>query len=130
MRPLKSLAVAAIVDLLGTTCSAVDDPRAADQLSDPLHETLLSGFAMMFFPHPRLWQFQRALQHKRRRCHLQTIFGVPEVPADTQMREILDGVEPEALRGMCPQLWEKVRRAGWGRGGTTTLPSGHPQGTY
>jgi hypothetical protein len=75
-------------------------------------------------------QFQRALAKKRRRCNLQTIFGVPEIPSDTQMREILDGVEPEALRGVLPQLWEKVRRAGWGGRFTTTLPSGQHQGTY
>jgi hypothetical protein len=85
---------------------------------------------MMFFQHPSLLQFQRAMAHKRRRCNLQTIFGVHEVPSDTQMRESLDGVDPEAIRRVFPQLWEKVRRAGWGRGFTTTLPSGHHQGTY
>lgn len=130
MRPLKSLAVEAIVDLLGTTFSAVDDPRAADQLSYPLHDTLLSGFAMMFFQHPSLLQFQRAMEQKRRRGNLQTIFGVHALPSDTQMREILDGVEPESLRGILPQLGEKVRRAGWGPRFTTTLPSGQHQGTY
>ena len=46
------------------------------------------------------------------------------------MREILDGVKPDALRGVLPQLWEKVRRAGWGGRFTTTLPSGEHQGTY
>jgi hypothetical protein len=46
------------------------------------------------------------------------------------MREILDGVEPETLRGVLPQLWEKVRRAGWGGRFTTTLPSGQHQGPY
>jgi hypothetical protein len=61
---------------------------------------------------------------------LQTIFGVHASPSDTQMREILDGVEPEALRGILPQLWEKVRRAGWSEQFTTSLPSGHHQGTY
>jgi hypothetical protein len=130
MRPLKSLAVAAIVDLLGPTFSAVDDPRAADQLSYPLHDTLLSGFARMFFQHPSLLQFQRARAHKRRRCHLQTTFGVHAVPSDPQMRGILDGGEPEAIRGVFPQLWEKVRRAGRGRGGTPTPPRGPHQGTY
>jgi hypothetical protein len=130
MRPLKSLTVEAIVDLLATTFGAVDDPRATDQLSYPLHDTLMSGFAVMFFQHPSLLQFQRAMQQKRRRCNLQTIFGVSEVPSDTQMREILDGVEPESIRGVFPQLWEKVRRAGWGGRFTTTLPSGQPQGTY
>jgi len=130
MRPLKSLTLEALVDLLATTFSEVEDPRAADQLSYPLHDTLLSGFALMFFQHPSLLPFQRAMQQKRRRCNLETIFGVHEVPSDTQRREILDGVEPESLRGVLPQLWEKVRRAGWGGRFTTTLPSGQHQGTY
>jgi hypothetical protein len=130
MRPLKSLTLEAIVDLLATTFGAMADPRATAQLRYPLHDTLLSGFALMFFQHPSLLQFQRAMAHKRRRCNLQTIFGVEDIPSDTQMREILDGVEPEALRAVFPQLWEKVRRAGWGGRFTTTLPSGAHQGTY
>jgi hypothetical protein len=130
MRPLKSLTLEAIVDLLTTTFGQVADSRAAEQLRYPLHDTLLSGFALMFFPHPSLLQFQRARAKKRRRSNLQTIFGVQEIPSDTQMREILDGVEPETLRGVLPQLWEKVRRAGWGGRFTTTLPSGQHQGTY
>src|SRR5262249_40261741 len=85
---------------------------------------------LRFFPHPSLLQFQRAMEKKRQRGNLQTIFGVCAIPSDTQMREILDGVEPEALRGILPQLWEKVRRAGWSGRFTTSLPSGHHQGTY
>jgi hypothetical protein len=130
MRPLKSLTLEAIVDLLTTTFGAVDDSRATDQLSYSLHDTLMSGFAVMFFQHPSLLQFQRARAKKRQRCNLQTIFGVHEVPSDTQLREILDEVKPTALRGVVPQLWEKVRRAGWGGRFTTTLPSGEHQGTY
>jgi len=98
MRPLKSVTLEAIIDLLATTFGAVDEPRATDRLSSPRHDTVMSGFALMFFQHPSLWQFQRALEHKRRRCNLQTIFGVHEVPSDTQRREILDGVAPESLR--------------------------------
>lgn len=130
MRPLKSVTLEAIVDLLATSFGEVEDLRAAEQLTYPLHDTLMSGFALMFFQHPSLLQFQRAMQQKRWRCNLQTVFGVHEVPSDTQMREILDGVEPEGLRAVLPQLWEKVRRAGWGGRFTTTLPSGQPQGTY
>src|SRR5215510_2899946 len=130
MRPLKSLTLEAIVELLATTFGELEDPRTADQLTYPLHDTLLSGFALMFFQHPSLLQFQRAMQQKRRRCNLETIFGVHAVPSDTQMRESLDGVEPEVLRALLPQLWEKVRRAGWGHRFTTTLPSGQHQGSY
>jgi len=130
MRPLKSLTFEAIVDLLATTFREVEDSRAADQLAYSLHDTLMSGFALLFFQHPSLLRFQRAMKQKRRRCNLETIFGVHEVPSDTQMREILDGVDPEVLRAVLPQWWEKVRRAGWGGRFTTTLPTGQQQGTY
>ncbi len=130
MRPLKSLTLEAIADLLATTFGDVEDSRAAEQLSYSLHDTLMSGFAVMFFQHASLLQFQRAMEKKRRRCNLQTLLGVHEIPSDTQMREILDGVEPELLRGVLPQLWEKMRRAGWGPRFTTTLPSREHQGTY
>jgi hypothetical protein len=130
MRPLKSLTLEAIIKLLQTTFRAVADGRVAEQCRYELADTLMSGFAMMFFQHPSLLQFQRAMGKKRQRCNLQTIFGVQEIPSDTQMRDILDGVEVAALRGLLPQLWEKVRRAGWSRRFTTTLPSGKHQGTY
>src|SRR4029450_4239286 len=130
MRPLKSVTLEAIVKELRTTFAGVADGRVAGQCRYVLADTLMSGFAMMFFQHPSLLQFQRAMEKKRQRCNLQTIFWVQEVPSDTQMREMLDGVEVEALRGLLPQLWEKVRRAGWSKRFTTTLPSGQHQGTY
>lgn len=130
MRPLKSLTLEAIVDLLAATFSDTEDSRAAEQLSYSLPDTLRSGFAVVFFQHASLLQFQRAMEKKRQRSNLPTIFGVHVIPSDTQMREILDEVEPDSLRGVLPQLWEKVRRAGRGSRFTTTLPSGEHQGTY
>jgi hypothetical protein len=93
MRPLKSLTLEAIVELLRTTFSTVADGRVATQCRYVLADTLMSGFALMFFQHPSLLQFQRAMAKKRHRCNLRTIFGVQEIPSDTQMRELLDGVE-------------------------------------
>jgi hypothetical protein len=130
MRPLKSVTLEAIVKVLSTTFGGAADGRVTEQCRYALADTVMSGFAMMFFQHPSLLQFQRAMEKKRQRCNLQTIFGVHAVPSDTQMREILDGVDPEVLRAVLPQLWEKVRRAGWGGRFTTTLPSGQHQGTY
>src|SRR5262249_41910218 len=130
MRPLKSLSLEALVDLLATMFGAVTDVRASEQCRYSLPDTLLSGFAMRLLQHPSLLQCQRGVHKKRRRWKWQTIAGVQEVAADTQMREILAGVEGEGLRALFPQLWEKVCRAGWGGRFTATLPSGQHQGTY
>lgn len=130
MRPLQSLSLEAMIALLSDTFAQLPDPRRPDRVDYSLHDTLLSGFAMMFFQHPSLLEFQRKMQHRRGRCNLATLFGVTHVPSDTQMRDILDGVPPELLRPLLPALFAKIRRAGWAPEFKSTIPSGASQGDY
>ena len=130
MRPLQSLTLEAMIALLSETFGHIPDARRPDRIDYSLHDTLMSGFAMMFFQHSSLLEFQRKMKQRRGRCNLETIFGVHEVPSDTQMREILDGVPLELLRQVLPELFEKVRRVGWGKDFKSTVPSGFHQGDY
>src|SRR5215813_1817228 len=88
MRPLKSLTLETVIGKLSGAFRKITDSRVVARVKYSLHDTLLSGFAMMFFQHPSLLQFQRQMEKKRGRCNLNTIFGVKAVPSDTQMREI------------------------------------------
>lgn len=130
MRPLKSLTLEAMISRLSETFNRMADGRAANRVSYPLHDTLMSGLALMFYQHPSLLGFQQAMKQKRGRCNLETIFGVTEVPSDTQMREILDGVATEPLRWLLPELFELVRRAGWASQFKIRVPTGAHQGAY
>lgn len=130
MRPLQSLTLEAMIDMLSTRFAHIPDIRQADRVDYSLHDTLMSGFAMMFFQHPSLLEFQRKMKQRRGRCNLETIFAVHEVPSDTQMREILDGVPVELLRQVLPELFAKVRRAGWAQDFKSTVPSGFHHGDY
>jgi hypothetical protein len=119
-----------IIDVLSTTFDLLPDTRCPDRVDYSRHDTLMRGFAMLFFQHPRLLEFQRKMKQRRGRCNLETLFGVHEVPSDTQMREILDVVPVELLRQALPKLFEKVRRAGWAKEFKSTVPSGYHQGDY
>ena len=130
MRPLESLTLEALVSLLSDTFQRLPDQRHADRISFLLHDTLLSGLAMMFFQHPSLLEFQRRMKERRGRCNLETIFGVTQVPSDSQMREILDPLEIEPLRQLLPILFEKLRRAGWAKPFKTQLLTGQDQGDF
>ena len=88
MRPLQRLTLAAMIDLLSATFRHIPDARHPDRLDYSLHDTLMRGFAMLCFQPPSLLECQRKRQQRRGRCNLETIFGVREVPSDTQMREI------------------------------------------
>jgi hypothetical protein len=128
MRPLQSLTLEAIIDVLSTRFAYIPDTRQPDRVDYSLHDTLMSGFAMMFFQHPSLLEFQRKMQQRRGRCNLETIFGGHEVPSDSQMREILEGVPVELLRQGLPALFAKVRRVGGATDFKSTVPSGYHQG--
>jgi hypothetical protein len=130
MRPLQSLTLEAMIALLSTTFAHMPDSRQADRVTYSLHDTLMSGFAMMFFQHSSLLEFQRQMKQRRGRCNLETIFGVHEVPSDTQMREILDGVPPKLLQQLLPTLFKKVRRAGWATEFKSSVAGGSHQGDY
>ncbi len=58
---------------------------------------LMSAFAMLFFQHPSLLEYQRRMKQRTGRSNLERVFQVAEIPSDTQMREILDGVPHGAL---------------------------------
>jgi hypothetical protein len=130
MRPLQSVTLEAMLEMFSTTFSHLPDPRCPKRVNYSLHDTLLSGCAMLFFQHPSLLACQRKMKQRRGRCNLETIFGVREVPSESQMRDILDGVPVALLRELVPAMFAKFRRAGWAKDFQRVLSSGVDQGAY
>lgn len=113
MRPLQTLTFAAFRDLLASTFAEIADQRDPRRITWELPAVLMSAFAMLFFQHPSLLEYQRRMQKRAGRSNLERVFAVEEIPSDTQMREILDGVPTEPLRRVLPQTFEQMRRVGW-----------------
>lgn len=114
MRPLQHLTLEALRDLLGATFRQVPDERSPQRLTWKLHDVLMSGFAMFFFQHPSLLQFQQSMEKQTGQSNLQRLFGVRSVPSDTQMRQLLDTpAAAEPLRRVLPQVFERMRQTGW-----------------
>lgn len=76
----------------------IPDRRQQAKVSISLHDILMSGFACMYFQDPSLLQFQTRMQEGEHRSNLQTLFGVKNIPKDTQMRECIDRVDRENFR--------------------------------
>jgi|SRR5215213_4350684 len=130
MRPLNSLSFDSLITLLSSHFSGLDDHRHPKRINYSLHDTLMTAFAMFFFQHPSLLQFQTAMKQKRGRCNLETLFAVRQLPSETQMRDLLDDVEAHEVRKLLPIFFERMRRAGWASDYQTTLDNGKQAGTY
>jgi hypothetical protein len=130
MRPLHLLSLEAVIKMLAQRFGNLPDERQSARVDYAVSDVVMSAFAMMFFQHSSLLQFQAALEEKHGLSNLQTIFGVDRIPKDSQMREILDAVDPGDLRPLLSVVFEKMRRAGWLGEFKTNLSSGTNAGDY
>ncbi len=78
-------------------------------VSIPLVDGLMSGLALFVLKDPSLLAFE-----KRREApeNLRQVFGIEQIPSDTQMRTILDGVDPEGLRPQFTKVFSQLEQGG------------------
>ncbi len=78
------------------------DPDASISLAD----ALMSGVALFALKDPSLLAFDA----RRNEQNMKALFGISRVPSDTQMREILDGADPETLRPLFRDVFRQLQR--------------------
>ncbi|UCD32468.1 MAG: transposase [Desulfobacterales bacterium] len=90
----KDLNADALFKALHDDFSKLPDWRQGD-IGISMADALMSGFAMFSLKDPSLLAFDERRQYD---SNLRTIYRIQSVPCDTQMRKILDPVDPEQLR--------------------------------
>jgi len=101
----KHLSADALFDLLRTGFAAIADHRSGDT-DISLPDALMSAFALFSLKSPSLLAFDQ----ERTEGNLHRVYGIERVPCDTAMREILDPVEPEALRPLFKHVFRALQR--------------------
>jgi hypothetical protein len=113
-RAIESLRLSQLLPDIRAEFTKVPDLRDPDASahSFPLPDVLMSGLAMMFVQDPSMLEFQKRLDERRRSNNLRTIFGVNEVPEESQFRRILDPIDSLAVQSAflpCLRKLQKTR---------------------
>lgn len=85
----------------------IPDHRAPNASYD-LGDVLRSGFAMFSLKSPSLLSFEKRSREEDK--NLLSIYRIGQVPSDSQMRKILDQVDPSPLRRSFRTYFELLRR--------------------
>ncbi len=103
----KNLSADSLFHMLRSAFDRIHDPRE-DASDISLGNALMSSFAMFSLKDPSLLAFDA-----RRRDpsdNFRSIYGIERVPCDTQMRAILDPVEPDELRPLFGDVCRRLQR--------------------
>ena len=110
MHHKKHLSFTALRKLLSEHFRQIDDRRQSGKVDYSLHDYLMSGFAMMFFQDPSLLAFQKRMQDSIQHNNLTTVYDVSKIPKESQMREVLDRVDPSDLAPIFSGLLSRLQR--------------------
>lgn len=86
------------------------DWRQSSKSTISIHDAMMSGFACMHFQDSSLLQFQIRMQEEQHSNNLKTLFNVDKIPKETQMREIIDGVDSNYFREIFKDFYLRLQR--------------------
>lgn len=105
----KAINLDAEIVKLRKTFEGVKDKRAKNT-SHKLSDILMSGFAMFSLKHPSLHDFEQ--QNYIEKKNLQSIYGIEKMCSDTQLRDVLDGVDPDFIRQLFAEKFDTLQNTG------------------
>jgi hypothetical protein len=103
----KTLSADSLFRMLRSAFDRIPDPRK-DEPEISLGEALMSGFAMFSLKDPSLLAFDE--RRRDPKDNFRSIYGIDRVPCDTQMRAILDPIDPESLRPLFGDVFRRLQR--------------------
>ena len=103
----KDLSADSLFRLVRSRFDRLADPRS-DESEIPLGDALTSAFAMFALKDPSLLAFDERRDDPN--DNFRTIYGIDHVPCDTQMRAILDPVDPTDVRPLFQDIFRRLQR--------------------
>lgn len=95
----KALSAPGLVATVRASFDKISDHRNSSNVTYTIRDSLMSGLAIFGMKFPSLLQFDkmsRSDEYVMR--NLKTLYGLTDTPSDTQVRKIIDPIDPKDIR--------------------------------
>ena len=103
----QELSADSLFRLVRSRFDGLADSRSG-QVEIPLGDALMSAFAMFSLKDPSLLAFDE--RRREPNDNFRTLYGIEHVPCDSQMRSILDPLDPAVLRPLFQDVFRRLQR--------------------
>ena len=88
---------------------SVKDKRSLNA-SHKLPDILMSAYAMFSLKHSSLYDFEQ--QNHVEKMNLESIYSIKKVCSQTQLRDVLDHINPDFIRELFPKKFDTLKKTG------------------
>lgn len=106
MKARKQLSADGLFQLVRQKFGKIEEHRPMN-VDIPLDDALMSAFAMFSLKDPSLLAFD---ERRAKPENLRQVFGIQNIPSDTQMRTIVDDVNPSGIRPLFKNVFQRLQR--------------------
>ena len=93
-------------------CHSLPDRRSGANTQYTMVDFGLAAFSAFFMQSPSFLEHQRHLATARGRSNCETLFGMSKIPGDSQIRAILDPIEPSRFHPVFDDVMAELQRSG------------------
>lgn len=104
----KNLTMDAMMTTANNKFIGIPEHRQQKNCKISLPDALMSGYAMFALKDPSLLAFDNRRQSDD--SNFKRVFGIQHIPSDTQLREILDPVDPDLIRPIFKDIFYQLQR--------------------
>ncbi len=110
MNPKKHLCFSSLRNFISNHIHKFPDWRQKEKIDYSIHDAVMSSFAGMYFQSTSLLQFQKELEDREKSNNMRTLFGVSNIPENTQLRSIVDKVDSDYFRPVYKEFLTRLQR--------------------
>jgi hypothetical protein len=102
-------------EMLASVREAFDrfpEHRSGDNITYTLADAGMSAFAIFYVQSRSFLAYQRDMQRQRGKNNAHSLFGVKQIPCDSQLRNLLDPLDPAGLREPFWEIYTRLDAAG------------------
>ena len=107
---IRSTLVTEFIRILKETSENFPDMRTGKNLQYQMSDFVMSAFSVFFMQSASFLEGQRRLHEMTGNDNLGTLFGVNQLPEDTQIRKQLDNIPPEELFPIWKDMYQLLYR--------------------
>jgi hypothetical protein len=101
-----------LLGILDRTFVSLPDQRTRPNTIYPLRDAAMAAFSVFFMQSPSFLAHQEVMQQSKGQSNAASLFGLPRIPSDPHIRNLLDPLPPAALSAPFWDIFDVLGEAG------------------
>lgn len=100
-----------MIKKIQTAAAGFPDPRTGRNTQYEMEDAAMGAFSVFFTQCESFLEYQREMKRHKGRSNAESLFGMMDIPTDSQIRVLLDRVEPKYVKGIFREIYQSLGQA-------------------